>query len=80
MHLSILSMSGEGVILSERVHVYMLDPINGSLSFYLAYDVADQYYYLEETAPPIDSLIIYTLNEAIQSHLNKLKGMTGMKH
>jgi len=65
--------SGKGLVLSNRIYVYLLDSLMGSVTFYLKYDRMDDYYYIETTELDIDSLVIYFLNEAIKDHLMSIK-------
>ncbi|MFT3750659.1 MAG: hypothetical protein QM768_20275 [Agriterribacter sp.] len=67
----------DSMMLSNRIHVYLLDPKKGSMTFYLEHDTDDHYYYPEQNACEIDSLIIYALNEAIRNHLNNIETKAG---
>jgi len=61
------------LLISPRIHVYLLDPQQGSVVFYLRYDYWDDYYYLDGNASLIDSLVIYALNVAVKEHVKNVR-------
>lgn len=65
--------SSKGILPSNRIHVYLLDPCEGSITFYLKYHFIDDYYYLDNADREIDSLILYSLNEAIKNHFDGIR-------
>lgn len=65
--------SSKGIVLSNRIHVYLLNPYIGSITFYLKYHFIDDYYYMDEAEVEVDSLIVYSLNEAIKNHFASIR-------